>query len=90
MRDILGSEPFRLALDDLLSASSAALAEELGRLVSAGAGQAGAGTPLAKLIPMLNKVAIATLQGTALAVPVLATPSLDELCWMVHHSGAAE
>lgn len=90
--DLIDSAACRLTLGDLLTAGFGALSTELHVLIGGGLTAAEGDSPpppkrlqLAKLLAQLNKVAITSLAKPDPVVDaILATPALDELCWMAY------
>ena len=83
---ILGSAAFRITLADLLTNAFEAVQSELSRsLTQAGAPLASRSLQLAKLLSQFHKIALSSLSSVEpVALGLLATPSLDEFCWMAY------
>ena len=88
---VLGSAAFRFTVTDLLTSGFGALATELQVHIGTEGGGAGAAhprrcsLPLAKLLAQFHKLSAATLSPSEPFVEaLLATPSLDEFCWMAY------
>ena len=88
---VLGSAAFRFTVTDLLTSGFGALATELQVHIGTDGGGAGAAhprrrsLPLAKLLAQFHKLSAATLSPSEPFVEaLLATPSLDEFCWMAY------